>query len=152
MCAVNTWCWSKALLPVRGGSRTLQAEIKYDARRMFNVIQDPRFFEGFDPKDPINTLTLEVATKSAAQLAAQTDAFIRQALSKIVSKDMLELFATSGGAFPGLDLEVLLKSPTKRVLTVRFKGDDIGHATFTTKIIDRDGDKVVIHEISDVKI
>lgn len=124
---------------------------------MFNVTTGPDFHSSFDSNDPLNRILPQVAQASAEALAIQIDTFVRQALKKVFTDEMVELFASERKAIPKLDLRMELLTFNKRKVSVLFRDQELGHATFETRIEPVNltgvgGEFVITHEIKDVSI
>lgn len=135
---------------------------------MLNISNSPEFEGSFDPQDPLSRIPLQVAEAVARTLSVSMDSFVRAALKKVVSDVTLALYADDAKPLPGLDLNIEFITATKKKVTVLFRKKEIGHATFTTRMIEKKdldpampaliasgGDNpqhAIIHEISDVWI
>ena len=135
---------------------------------MLNVTTSPEFNNNFDPEHPLSKIPGAVAEACARTLAVEVDIFVRQAIKKAIPDNLLALYADDGKKFPGLDLNIMLLAPNKRKISVIFRGHELGHATFETRMVRQDeligmqlktailakgGDNpvhAIIHEKSDV--
>ncbi|OLS15995.1 MAG: hypothetical protein RBG13Loki_0372 [Promethearchaeota archaeon CR_4] len=102
---------------------------------MFNITRNAGFEGAFNPDDPLNKLPERINEAITRTLAVQIDDFIRAAIRTAVPDETVALFANDNKALPGLDLDMELLSYCKRRMTVKFRGQELGHATFETKIV-----------------
>jgi len=95
----------------------------------------------------------ELISHYQLKLAESMDAFVRQAISKVMSDMSVALFVDTNSAIPKMDLEITFNSPSDKVVRVLFQDQEIGRARFTTEIDHlEDGSKSIKTTLSEVTI
>lgn len=105
---------------------------------MLNVTTSPQFNDNFDPEHPLSKIPGAVAEACARTLAVEIDIFVRSAIKKAIPDEMVALYADDGKQFPGLDMNITLLAPNKKSVSIVYRGHELGHATFETRMVRQD--------------